>query len=176
MIFCSLLYLAWWLAAFKPGAEPDHTVTRFLLGAAFAAGIVSVFLLQSGFGSLKTTREIFPGHSLLWGGILVYIALLIITSLALHRMVTTELALIVAWTALELGIINVVYGTEKMTIAPAVILSVLVVVTAAVSMVCYLRYYDLPAEAGYIDGAVPLAAVTVTMAVITLTSLLTRAK
>jgi len=172
MIFCSLFYLAWWLVAFKPGAEPNHTVTRLLLGAAFAVGIVSVFIFQSGFGSLKTTRSLFPGHSLLWGGILVYIALLVITNLALHRMVTTELALIVAWTALELAVISGIYGTEKMTLVTAAVLSVMTAAAAVLSMVCYLLYYNLPEKAGYIDGAVPLVTVAAAMAVIDITVLI----
>ena len=56
---------------------------------------------------------LFPGGPLFWGAIAAYLILLAVTRLFFHRQVTTELFLIVGWTALALSEINVLYGTGR---------------------------------------------------------------
>lgn len=168
LIVCCLFYLWWWAAAFHPRGAPDalHAATPLLV-AAMAAGILSVTLTALGITSAPREATLFPPHSILWGGVAVYLILLATTALLLRRQVTTELFLIVGWAMLELSQLDALYGAGRFGLKKAMIFSAVVILAAAISLVCYLKYYRLEAWAGYIDGMIPLILVAAVMAALT---------
>ena len=168
MVVCGAFYLAWWIVAFRPkGASGGRGTgwTGLLLFGAIAAGIVSIVFMARGISTAPPhTAAIFPGRSILWGGIAVYFILLAVTCFLLKRQVTTELFLIVGWAMLELSAINAMYGTGRFGMKTSVLLIVVIGVAVLVSMVCYLLYYKLEAAAGYVAGMIPLIADAAAMA------------
>lgn len=167
LIICCLFYLWWWVAAFSPNRTPGGLRTAPLLLLAMAAGILAVALTATGVTAIPREVSLFPPRSLLWGGAAVYLVLLAATALLLRRQVTTELFLIVGWTVLELSELDALYGAGRFAFRTAVVFSVVVVLSAALSLVCYLLYYRLTATAGYVDGMIPLLLVAVVMAALT---------
>lgn len=168
LIVCCLFYLWWWAVAFHPRGAPDALrASAPLLVAAMASGILAVALTALGITSAPREASLFPPHSILWGGAAVYLILLATTALLLRRQVTTELFLIVGWAMLELSQLDALYGVGRFGLKTAMVFTAVVVLAAAVSLVCYLRYYRLEAFAGYIDGMVPLILVAVVMAALT---------
>lgn len=138
--------------------------TGWLLIPAFVSGLLSVILAVKGIQSASIRETLFPNGLLLWGGIAVYLILLAVTVLLLKRPVTTELLLIVGWTALALSEINVLYGMGLFSHGLAVMFAVVIGVAALISLVCYVLYYNFGDRAGYFDGMVPLFLVALVMA------------
>ena len=167
MAVCGGFYLAWWLIAFRPPKPRSAPVCVLLLTLAFLAGIAGFYFCAR---TLTTPPvKMLPGirnlHITL-GGIAAYVALLAVSVLAFHRMVTSELLIITAWAVLELCVVNTLYRCENLARGAAVRLSALILAAALVSLVCYLLYYRLPYTAGYIDGCIPLVlAIAVILAV-----------
>lgn len=164
LVICCAFYLAWWLLAFKPAGAIKGMKTGWLLIPAFVSGLLSIILAVKGIQSASIRETLFPNGLLLWGGIAVYLILLAVTVLLLKRPVTTELFLIVGWTALALSEINVLYGTGLFSHRLAVMFAVVIGVAALISLVCYVLYYNFGDRAGYFDGMVPLFLVALVMA------------
>lgn len=138
--------------------------TGWLLIPAFISGLLSVILAAKGIQSASVRESLFPKGLLLWGGFAVYFILLAVTVLLLKRPVTTELFLIVGWTALALSEINALYGTGWFSHGLAVMFTVVIGVAALISLVCYVLYYNCGNRAGYYDGMVPLFLAALVMA------------
>lgn len=164
LILCCAFYLAWWLLAFKPAGAVRGMKTGWLLIPAFGAGLAAIILAAKGIQSASVGAALFPGRSLLWGGVAAYFILLAITGLLFKRPVTTELFLIVGWAVLALSEIDVLYGAGRFSHWLAVIFAVVIGVAALISLVCYVLYYSLGDRAGYFDGMVPLLMVALVMA------------
>ena len=109
-------------------------------------------------GIINTSAKtaLFQGKWIIIGGIAVYILLLLVTSIALHRPVTSELLLIVGWAMLSLQEINILYGFGTYSHTGAIIFMIITVIATIISLVCYVLYYNLDKTAGYLDGMVPL--------------------
>lgn len=170
LIVCSLFYLAWWCAAFKPRADAGIVKTSVLFGFTAAAGIgglvlvVKGVLASSGAGGSKAGLS---NTAILLGGIGAYVLLLIATSVFLKRQVTSELLIIIGWTVLELCVINVMAGAGCLSTRVAFISGGAAIVAAIISLVCYLQYYRLEPYAGYVCGMVPLILAALVMLGIT---------
>ena len=166
LILCCVLYLLWWSIAFRPDSLPGSRVSALtvaLLVLTAAAGVAGTVVALRGVLALPQSVRVVPGSLIAWGGVAVYVVLLALTSVLLHRQVTTELLLIVGWTVLELVTLNALRGAERLSPAPAVGLFVLALAACAAAMVCYLLYYRLDAGTGYVVGMVPLTAAAVSM-------------
>ncbi|MCI2048397.1 MAG: hypothetical protein LKJ76_01610 [Lachnospiraceae bacterium] len=156
LILCCVFYLVWWILAFRPDGKKGATWFWLLPTAAFA--VAGILLSVEGINAEK------PGKPMLGmlpvpAGIAVYLVLLAVTSLAMHRQVTTELLLIVGWTVLNVCMLDTAACFDTWGGIPqttAIVFMVLSLVTMCVSMAAYLKYYDLPVKAGYIDGMIPL--------------------
>lgn len=164
LIVCCAFYLTWWLLAFKPTGAIKGMKTGWLLIPAFAAGLAAIFLAIKGIQSASIDVVLFPSGLLLWGGIAVYIILLAVTRLLFKRSVTTELFLIVGWAALALSEINILYGIGRFSHGMAVGFAVVIGITALISLICYVLYYNLGNRAGYFDGMIPLLMVALVAA------------
>lgn len=163
LVLCCAFYLAWWLLVFNPVNPAKGIQTIWLLLLAFAAGAVAVLFTVRGFGAAQKPG-LFPAEWVLWGGIAVYAVLLAVTGFLLHRPVTTELFLIVGWAMLALAEVSALFGGGALGRGCAVTLAAVIAVSAAVSLVCYLLYYQLSAKAGFLAGTVPLLLVALVMA------------
>ena len=93
----------------------------------------------------------------------MYIVLLILTNVLMHRQVTTELMLIVFWACMQICACDALYGADVISRAVFIVLAVIVLVFAAAGMICYLKYYDLPPMTAFYDGMVPLILFAVCM-------------
>ncbi len=168
LVACCVFYLLWWVLAFKPTGAIKGFKSGWLLIPAVILGIAAVVLIIKGSTSLPTVRSFFSPGVVLVAAIAAYIALLAVTQIAFHRQVTTELFLIVGWTALVLLEGNALYGAEIITQNSALILFAAATLIALLSMVCYLLYYGLGTWAGYVDGMIPLLLVAIYMALLSI--------
>lgn len=156
LVVCCIFYLAWWLLSFKPVGAIKGIKSGWLLIPAFVAGIAALILLIQGIMNTAFEAALFQGKWIIIGGISIYILLLLVTSIAIHRPVTSELLLIVGWAMLSLQEINILYGFGTYSHTGAIIFMIITVVATIISLVCYVLYYNLDKTAGYVDGMVPL--------------------
>lgn len=162
MALCALLYLSWWAIFFRP-AIPKVTGILYICGVgciigAAIAGIAGAVVI--GMGSAKAAAVGSPsGWWFVLGALVVYGILVFVTTRFCHRVVTTELALFVAWSALELACVCILGSSGGLPQTRAIILGCVIVVLFAIMLVCYLLYYTLPPAPSFIDGAIPLALV-----------------
>lgn len=113
------------------------------------------------------------GCYLLWWGVAFYPErhaplwlsgiLLMISNLVFHRMVTTELFLIVGWAVLNLVTVNVLYTSGLFSYGISIAFCVLTLAVVVGSLYCYMIYYKLEKWKGYIDGFLPLVMVGIAM-------------
>lgn len=103
------------------------------------------------------------GGWILAGGVICYIVLLVISNLVFHRMVTTELFLIVGWAVLNLVTVNVLYTSGLFSYGISIAFCVLTLAVVVGSLYCYMIYYKLEKWKGYIDGFLPLVMVGIAM-------------
>lgn len=168
LIICCVFYLAWWIIAFKPEGAIKGVSSGWLLLPAAIAGIGAILVLVQAFRNIPVERSVISGLLLILIGVAAYFALLAVTYFCMHRMVTTELLLIVGWCILTLSEINVLYGINTLSLSGTIAWFIIVIVSAVISMICYVLYYGLDVVKGYIDGMIPLLIIAVVMLVITI--------
>ena len=95
--------------------------------------------------------------------ILPFIILLVISNIVFHRMVTTELFLIVGWAVLNLIVVDTLYASGLFSDGVSSLFVVLTLIVVVASLYCYMIYYDLEKWKGYIDGFLPLVMVGIAM-------------
>ena len=168
LIICCAFYLAWWMVAFKPEGAIKGMSSGWLLLPAAIAGIGAILVLVQSFRNAPVDKSLISGWLLMLIGVAAYFALLAVTYVCMRRMVTTELLLIVGWCILTLSEINVLYGLNALSLSGTISWFVIVIISAAVSMICYMLYYGLDVVKGYIDGMIPLLIIAVVMLIITI--------
>lgn len=166
LMACCGFYLAWWLIAFKPTGAVKGMKSGWLLFPALLFGVAAVVQIVRG-SSAEGREALFPRTAILVGGVLAYVILLAGTSVLLKRQVTTELFLIVGWTVLLFLEINGLFALGWCSRAAALGFLAAAVAVAAVSLICYLLYYDLDSVKGYVDGMIPLLLVAGMMLAVT---------
>ena len=106
LIICCTLYILWWYRGYRPGTTVDRIggLNGMLLLMTAAFGLAGVIM------SAGTVPELYPAKIdslyLIPAGVVMYVMLLLITRTVFHRVVTTELILIVLWAVLEIAVIN----------------------------------------------------------------------
>jgi len=163
-IVCCSFYLAWWSLAFKPSGAIKGVKTGWLLIPAFIVGLSGVILIVRGILAKTHVKLLFPNGYIIWGGIAVYIILLVITVLLLKRQATSELLLIVGWGVLALAEINALFGSGLFSHRLSAGLILLICTAVLISLICYILYYRLNGFAAYIDGMIPLILSALTVA------------
>ena len=153
---CCIFYLLWWVLAFKPTGAVKGLRSGWLLIPALFLGCAAVLLIIRGANGADTVSSFFSAGTVLPAAAVFYVLLLIVTRLAFHRQVTTELFLIVGWTALAFLESNALYGLGIVARGGALVLFTAAVIAAVLSMICYVLYYGLDDRAGYVDGMIPL--------------------
>ncbi len=170
LIFCCAFYLAWWLIAFHPAHAVKGFRSGWLLLPALVCGLFSVIQIIRGCQSEGGDASLYSAAAVLIGAVLLYVILLLVSSLALKRQVTTELFLMVGWLALLFLELNRFYGLGLFPRGETILFLVLGVLFFAVGLLCYLLYYNLNEVKGYVDGMIPLLMVAVMMAVVTISA------
>ena len=100
---------------------------------------------------------------------------MIITKYGFHRIVTTELFLIVGWTMLELSILNRLSGSELLVGSRLVLMYCVIALAFAISMVLYVAYYRMDKMKAFYVAMVPLITEGLAMVILVL-MLVTRRK
>ena len=92
---CAGCYLLWWGVAFYPERHAPLWLSGILLVATAVCGIMAVNWMSQGIFQTEGIRKGVSGGWIMAGGVICYVVLLVISNLVFHRMVTTELFLIV---------------------------------------------------------------------------------
>ena len=74
-------------------------------------------------------------------GVAAYIVLLLVTDFLFHRMVTTELILIVGWTMLELVVAGRLYAAGALENGSFLAVCMVIAAAFLISIVLYVAYY-----------------------------------
>lgn len=165
LLLCFAFYLAWWIIAFNPKTPIRGLQSAWLLIPALILGILAMFDITQG---IVLVGGPIPGMAIVVFGATNYLALFIITSVLLHRPVTTELLIIVLWLTIALLEVDSLVALESIAFGWGVILAILCLAGAAASLVCYQLFYKLDAVAAFVDGAIPLLLAGVMTGAITL--------
>jgi len=172
LVCCSVLYLVWWCLFFDPcRIRPQGGLYAFGVACillAVLAGLLGIAGIASGLatvGSQAQERGIDYAPPPVWAffclAAVAYVVLALVTRLAFQRQITTELALIVGWTALEAGVVCSLAAASIIPVHVTTALFVVLGLLFVASMVCYVLYYRLDPLPGFVDGCVPLVAVGV---------------
>lgn len=176
LIICGAFYLAWWCYAFYPGYRGSRVtgIAGILLLITAITGLAGVSATIMGIMEKGTREQFIPGTFILFGSVSLYILLLIISSRLLHRQVTTELLLIILWTALEISSYQSAYCAEWIEAGMMWFLIILIGVCAVISLYFYLQFYRVNADRGYVYGMIPLILVEICMVIFLFSGILRR--
>ena len=152
---------------FYPARGDNHSsgVGTMLLLITAAFGLTGIAIDVTAMMQNDTKGGFIPGIAILIAGITVYILLLFGTKIFLHRIVTTELILIVGWTMLEVAVANTAWGYGVFKGSDVVLFLIIVALAAVSSLVLYLMYYNVKPAIGYVFGVIPLITEAITMGV-----------
>ena len=156
LIACAIAYLIWWAVAFNPSRRFPFSLKVALFLVTLAAGIVGVVIMIGAIAATPPEATPFPPWAIALIALGVYIVVAVVTARLLHRQVTTELALIIGWLALELTLIECLFGTGVLTFPATIAAFVIALVAAGGSMGCYLVYYRLARRPAFYLGMAPL--------------------
>ena len=164
LIICCVFYLIWWYRGYRPGvsASPIGGINGLLLFITMVFGISGVIF------SLMPVPEVSEPKmypvTVIGAGIGSYIALLLVTKFLLHRIVTAELFLIVAWTVLEIFVINRLSASGFLSDSGFMILCTVIVAAFVISMILYIAYYRMEEMKAFYAAMVPLVTEAAAMA------------
>ena len=78
----------------------------------------------------------------IFGVVVTYLLLLVITKYAFHRIVTSELLLIVVWTMLEAAVVNWLNAGGYLTGFRLVVMVIVLILAFVISTILYVAYYE----------------------------------
>ena len=167
LILCCAVYLIWWYRGFRPGITVNRIggVNGVLLLVTASLGLSGVFFSLT---PMQAIREPAVSRSgIVIAGVASYFLLLLITKIVFHRVVTTELILIVGWTMLELAVADSLYAAGALS--GSSLLTVCAVLAAAflISIVLYVAYYRMEEMKAFYAAMVPLVTEAAAMLVLT---------
>ena len=173
LIVCCIFYLIWWAVAFHPSQGDGHTSGKngILLIITAVFGLAGLAMTMLGIinkppaNGFATRTGLVSGITIIAVGVIAYVVLLLGSKVLLHRMVTSELFLIVGWTMLEIAAINRAFTKSGVSYQNAKLFIAIVAVAAVLSLFFYLQYYRVKPMTGYIFGMIPLVTEAATMVV-----------
>ncbi len=166
LVLCCIFYLIWWYRGYRPG-----------LSAGRVSGLNGILLLITAllglaglsFSLMRLSETAAPKISpmlIVIAGIGAYIVLLIITRYGFHRIVTTELILIVGWTVLEITVINRLNASGILSGRGFAIMCMVIAAAFLISMILYVAYYRMEEMKAFYAAMVPLITEASAMAVL----------
>jgi hypothetical protein len=165
LLLCSLFYLIWWVISYRPNSYGMSVTGGLYLIVTLITGIAAIAVLSYGINSLAPHSNVLPVKFILISVGVLFLAVLAITTIVFHRIVTSELILIHIWMALELSALTVLYGTGRFGVGHTVLLAILIGIATIVGLICYVLYYRLDETASYWTGMIPLITAAFVMVV-----------
>ncbi|MFA6857844.1 MAG: hypothetical protein WCR31_11605 [Treponema sp.] len=156
MFVTSLLYIAWWVLVFRPGAAVSRFISAALLIPAFITGIAAIVLFVMGVQIPACVHPRVPAGIIFTAALLLYGILLAVSIYVFHRPVTSELFIMILWAAGELCALSALYAAGRFGRPEVILLLLLVLAATAAGFICYLQYYKLSGTASFVDGLIPL--------------------
>ena len=166
LIICCVFYLIWWYRGYRPGvsAGPVGGINGMLLFITMAFGFSGVIFSLMPVPEI-TEPKIYP-MAIIGAGIGAYLLLLLVTKFIFHRIVTAELFLIVAWTVLEMLVINRLCAGGFLSGSVFMFLCAVVMAAFAFSMILYIAYYRMEEMTAFYAAMLPLVTEAAAMAVL----------
>ena len=162
LIICCMLYILWWYRGYRPGATVDRIggLNGMLLLMTAAFGLAGVIM------SAGPVPELYPAKIdplyLIPAGVVMYVMLLLITRTVFHRVVTTELILIVLWAVLETAVINKLNAGGFLSDKLFLFMAIVIIAVFILDIVLYVAYYRMEEMRAFYAAMVPLIAAAVT--------------
>ena len=168
MVICCIFYLVWWYLGYRPNtqvnrAEGINGVLLMLTATFGVAGLIFSLMPMK-----ETSTVKYPQLYIVIGGIAAYILLMFITKYGFHRIVTTELFLIVGWTMLEMSLLNRLSGSSLLVGPKLVVMYVVIAAAFLISMILYVAYYRMEDMKAFYAAMVPLVTEGVSMGLLVL--------
>ena len=168
---CCVFYLIWWYRGFRPDVAVIRIggVNGILLATTDVLGLIGIAFSFYPIIDTEGKLPLSPTFIILCG-VMTYLLLLLVTKYAFHRIVTSELLLIVVWTMLEVAVgnwLNVEGYLRGFRLAVMVLVLILAFV---ISIILYVVYYRVEEMKAFYAAMVPL--VTEAMGMIVLVGLL----
>lgn len=164
---CAVFYLAWWTVFFRDvDNKPKGALRAIGIACIVIAAIAGVAAVVVTVVALVQMPMAIPPFFILAVAVVLYLVLMVGTRWLAKRSVTTELALIVGWMALEVSTVNGIASLHAITGASFIMLVLVLGVAFIVNVVCYTLYYALEGRAAFIDGCIPLAIVGIISALL----------
>ena len=168
LLFCCGFYLAWWCHAFRPGFAGSRVAgpAGALLLITAVTGLAGVVFSAIGNSRPGSRPALIPSSAVIVGGIVLYVLLMIGSSVFLHRRVTTELLLIIAWLVLEIVSYQTAYYNEAIgKMAAAALMAAAVIGSIIIrTIVTFVYFFGIPADATMAFKALIIAVVIVLQA------------
>ena len=172
LILCCVFYLIWWYRGYRPGTPADRFggLNGILFRITAALGLSG---LIGSLGRIEEKAELpLPPFAVLIGGVGLYLILLFVTKVGFSRPVTTELILIVGWTAQEVSVLNRLRAAGVLSGRGFAVLCAVTALAFALSIVLYVAYYRMEEMKAFYAAMIPLVTEAAAMAAVTGTALL----
>lgn len=159
LVVCCVFYLIWWSMSYRPGVQVNKAggVNGMLLLVTAVSGVVGILFTVNGLRAIPRYKTPMNNMVIIIGGIAAYIVLMLLTSTVFHRVVTTELLLIVGWVVLELCTINILNGAGTLSLRLFTVMLIVLAAAFIVSMILYVMYYRMADMKAFYAAMVPLA-------------------
>ena len=166
LILCCIFYLIWWYRGYRPGIMVSRVggINALLLLITMILGVAGIIFSLMRLPE-KTTPKIPPAIIPL-AGIVIYIILLFVTRIVFHRIVTTELILIVAWMTVEVTVVNRLNAAGFLMDQEFYLQGIVIAVAVLISLVLYAAYYRMEDMKAFYAAMVPLITEGLAMAVL----------
>ena len=166
MVLCCMVYLIWWYRGFRPGSNVSRIggingILLLITAGLGIAGIVMSLMPVPLVSKIKAEPVMIAG-----AGIIAYIALLFVTKYCFHRIVTTELLLIVGWAVLEAVVITRMDAAGALGGRGFAFLCFVVAAAVMISLVLYVAYYRMEEMKAFYAAMVPLVTEAAAMVIL----------
>lgn len=166
MVLCCMVYLVWWYRGYRPGVDVNRVgglngILLLLTEGLGIAGAVMSMMPVPLVSEMRTDPSVIA-----FGGIIVYVLLLLVTRLFFQRIVTAELILIVGWTVLEAIVITRLDAAGMLGGSGFLIMCMVLSVAFVISMVLYVAYYRIDEMKAFYTAMIPLVTEAVSMIVL----------
>lgn len=157
LVVCTLFYLCWWYAAFRPHSD-SHTLAG-IKGAIFwltaLTGLVGIFFSAAGLHALPESPTV-SVREICLGGVLAYGLLVGVTYGIFGRPLTAELVLIVAWAGLETSILQGLGAAGHLPPTCLFPVTIAIATATVIGLILYMLYYKLDEKIAFYVGMVPI--------------------
>lgn len=163
LILCCIFYLIWWYRGYRPNIMVSRVggINAVLLLITMILGVAGIIFSLTRLPE-KTPPKI-PPSIIPIAGIIIYIVLLFVTRIVFHRIVTTELILIVIWMSVEVAVINRLNAAGYLTDREFYLQFLVIAIAVIISLILYVAYYRMDEMKAFYAAMVPLVTEAVAM-------------